>query len=128
MKKTATDSSVHEFLYEINTYLEEGITEEELQYTKNSITLSEARDYETPWQKAGFLRRILDYDLDKNYVKEQSKLLQSMSTEDINTIAQKEIKPEELIIVVVGDKATVFEGLNQLGYPVKEINKQGEIL
>ena len=128
VKKTATDSSVHEFLYEINTYLEEGITEEELQYTKNSITLSEARDYETPWQKAGFLRRILDYDLDKNYVKEQSKLLQSMSTEDINTIAQKEIKPEELIIVVVGDKATVFEGLNQLGYPVKEINKQGEIL
>ncbi len=124
VRKDATDSSIVEFLAEMRDYREKGITEEELAFTKQSITLSEAREYETPWQKAGFLRRILDYDLDGDYVKEQSKLLQSMTVEDVNETAQERLKLDDMIIVVVGDKAEIYEGLTALGMEIEEITPE----
>ena len=126
VKKEATAASVKEFLYEMNNYAENGITDEELSFTKSSITLKEARDYETPNQKAGFLRKILDYNLSTNYVKEQSEILKNMTTEDIQALAQKHVDTKNMIITVVGDKATVLKELKELGYPVVEIQKDGK--
>ena len=125
VRKMSTDSAVREFMYEIETYAESGITPEELDYTKKAITLSEARDYETLRQKAGFLRRILDYDLDSDYVKKQSEILQNMTVADINAIADKHLRPSDCIIVVVGDKEVCMEGIKSLGYKVVEIDTDG---
>ena len=62
----ATDSAVVEFMKEIKNYGDNGITPEELTYTKNSIGQADALDYETAAQQAGFLKRIINYNLDKN--------------------------------------------------------------
>lgn len=123
VKKEATAASVKEFMYEMKNYAENGITPEELAFTKSSMTLKEARDYETPGQKAGFLSRILEYNLDADYVKKQSEILKNISTDDIKTQAQKHINTNNMIITVVGDKATVYEDLKALGYPVVEITQ-----
>lgn len=121
VKKEATAASVKEFLYEMKNYAENGIEEEELNFTKSSMTLKEAREYETPWQKAGFLRRILDYDLSPNYVKEQSEILKNITPQDIHDLAKKHIKTDDMVIVIVGDKATVWDNLQELGWPVVEL-------
>ncbi|WP_223266628.1 M16 family metallopeptidase [Luteibaculum oceani] len=128
VKKEATDSSLYEFLYEINTYAESGITDEELAFVKKSLTQSEALDYETPFQKAGFLRRILDYNLEPGYVKTQSEILQNISAEEIHELAKKHLPTEKMIMVIVGDKKTVWEGINKLGFDVVEIDKDGAII
>ncbi|MDX1904269.1 MAG: pitrilysin family protein, partial [Thermonemataceae bacterium] len=61
VKIQATDSSVYEFMKEIKNYAENGITDAELTFTKASIGQSEALKYETGFQKAGFLNRLLEY-------------------------------------------------------------------
>ncbi len=126
VKKDATAASVKEFLYEMDNYVENGITADELSFIKSSITQKEARDYETQSQKARFLRRILDYNLSPDYVKEQTKILESMTAEDIQKLANQHIRTQDMIITVVGDKATVWQDLKELGYPVVEIEKDGK--
>ena len=128
VKKEATDSALVEFMYEINTYVKDGITEEELAFVKKSLTLSEALDYETPFQKASFLRRILDYKLEPDFVKKQSEILANMTTAEIHELAAKHLKSDKMIMVVVGDKSVVWDGLNKLGYDVVEIDMDGKLL
>ena len=49
VKAVATDSSVVEFMKEIRDYKENGITDDELSFMRNSISQRDARSYETPW-------------------------------------------------------------------------------
>jgi zinc protease len=122
IKKEATDSAIREVMYEINNYLNKGITQEELDFTKSSITLSEALDYETPFQKLNFLSRIAAYDLPKDYTTQQANMINAMTVSDINSIAKSSLKPDNMVIIVVGHAYKIREGLNNLGYgKIKEI-------
>jgi zinc protease len=128
VRGNATDSSVVEFMKEIKKYAEKGITKEELDFTKNSIGQSEALKYETPQQKAGFMARILDYDLGKDFVEKQNTILKSITETEINEIAKKRLPYNNMIILVVGDKAKIYDGLLKLGYDVVELDSDGNPL
>ena len=128
VKATATDSAVYEFMSEIKGYRENGITDEELQFMRNSIGQKDARSYETPGQKAGFLRKIVHYDLDKSYVDEQTKIINTISKSEINGLAKKYLKDENFYILVVGDGASNRAKLEKLGYELVELNAKGEIV
>lgn len=124
VKVDATDSSIMGFLTEMEMYAANGITKEELEFTKNSLTQSEALEYETSRQKAAFLRQILAYGLDADFTKEQYNIINKMKVKEINALADKYLtKP--MIIVVVGDKAKIETGIKALGYDVVELDING---
>ncbi|HEX8514574.1 MAG TPA: pitrilysin family protein [Bacteroidia bacterium] len=128
VRANATDSSVVEFIKEIKNFADKGITKEELQFTKSSIGQSEALKYETPQQKAGFMARILDYNLEKDFVEKQNSILKNITAEEINSIAKKRLPYDNFIILVVGDKSKVYDGLVKLGYEVIELDTDGNPL
>lgn len=128
VKAAATDSAVFEFMKEITNYGEDGITDEEVSFMRNSIGQRDARSYETPGQKASFLRRIVHYDLDKSYVDEQTEIINSITKEEINDLAKKHLQDKNMYILVVGDKASNLEGLKRLGYEIIELNVKGEVI
>lgn len=115
VKSEATDSSLTQIFLELNNYLKEGITEEELIFTKNSIANSDALKYETARQKAGFLSRIQRYNLDQNYTTIQRDILQSLTSADINALANENIDKDNLVIVVVGNKYKLKDLLAPFG-------------
>lgn len=123
---TATDSSVVEFMKEITNYQKTGITPEELKFTQTSIGQSDARRYETNAQKAAFLSRIQEYDLKPTFVDEQNKILSTITPAEINSLASKYLNPDNMIILVVGDKARIYPGLQKLGYPIVELDADGK--
>lgn len=125
VRGNATDSSVVEFMKEIKKFADNGITKDELLFTKNSIGQSEALKYETPQQKAGFMARILDYDLPKDFVEKQNTILKNITAEEINAIAKKRLPYNNMVILVVGDKAKIYDGLMKLGYDVVELDSDG---
>ena len=84
-----------------------------------------ARQFETPSQKLGFLTRIQTYGLDDGFVDEQNAILSRISEDEINEIASRHINMDEMIIVVVGDKATILPGLETLGYEIVELDEEG---
>jgi zinc protease len=123
---TATDSSVVEFMKEITNYQKTGITPEELKFTQTSIGQSDARRYETNAQKAAFLSRIQEYGLKPTFVDEQNKILSTITPAEINSLASKYLNPDNMVILVVGDRARIYPGLQKLGYPIVELDADGK--
>ncbi|MGD8747655.1 MAG: pitrilysin family protein [Balneolaceae bacterium] len=128
IKAAATDSAVYEFMHELSDYRDNGITDEELSFMRNSIGQRDARSYETPWQKASFLGKIVHYNLDKSFVDKQRDIIDSITKEEIDNLAKKYLKTDQMYIVVVGDAKSNREKLEKLGYDVVDVSEKGDIL
>jgi zinc protease len=124
----ATDSSLVEFFKEIKKYKENGIEEEELKFTKSSLTQSEALKYESPFQKAGFLKRISDYNLSREFSVEQAKALKEISKAEINKLAAEKLPYDKMVVTIVGDKSKIYLPLSKLGYEIIELDSDGNKL
>lgn len=126
VRADVTTESIQEFLAELTAYQAEGITPDELEFTKKSIGQRDARAYETPSQKLGLISRILTFDLPLSYVDEQKAILAAISEQEIDAIAAETLALEDMVIVVVGDKASILPGLETLGLPIVELDANGE--
>ncbi len=115
-----------EFVKEITNYGKSGITEQELAFVKSSLGQSDALRYETSLQKAFFLNRIIEYNLPRNYVEQQSDILRKITKAEIDAVAKKQLPVNNMIITVVGDKKLVRPGLAKLGYELIELDKEGD--
>ena len=125
VRADATADSIVEFENEIRGYSESGITEPELTRTRKAIGQRDARKYETPAQKIGFLSQILTYDLDDDFVSVQNRILEEIGQEELNNLAAEHLNMDDMIIVVVGDKASVLPQLEDLGYEIVELDVEG---
>ncbi len=125
VKAEASDSSVVEFMKEITEYAKNGITEEELGFMRNAVGQRDARSYETPGQKAGFLRNILRYDLDRSFVDEQAKILKTITKEEIDALAKKHLQYDKMNILLVGDAESLRPKLEKLGYEIINLDEKG---
>ena len=125
VKAEKTDSSLMDFFSEINLFRDKGITNDELSFTKSSLGQRDALKYETPFQKALFLQRILEYNLDRSFTNTQNEILKSITANDINGLAKRHLPTDKMIVVVVGDKASNFDNIKALGYEVVELDIDG---
>ncbi len=128
VRANVTDSAVAEFMKEIKLYADKGTNQEEVDFMKNSVGQRESRSYEAPWQKTGFLRRIVHFNLDTDYVKQQKKIIDGMTVEKINALAKSSLPYSKMNIIVVGDKNSIEPGLERLGYDIVYIDEKGNII
>jgi zinc protease len=128
IRADATDSALVEVMTELKNYSENGITDKELAFMKNSLGQRDALLYETGPQKAGFIRRILDYNLPADYVDQQNKILAKMTKKEIDAMAKKMLHPEKMNILLVGDKAKIMTGVKKLGYEIVELDVDGKVI
>ena len=128
IRANVTDSALAELMKEVNNYLQNGPTNEEMAFMKNAMGQRDALRYETGPQKAGFINRILEYNLPANYVELQNKILQTMTPEQIKATAAKYIRPEKMNILLVGDRAKIIDGVKKLGYEIVELDVDGKVM
>ena len=128
IRADVTDSALVEVMKELRNYRENGITEPELKFMKNSLGQRDALLYETGIQKAGFIGRILDYNLPANYIDQQNKILANLTKKQVDEIAKKYLSPEKMNILLVGDKAKIMEGIKKLGYEIVELDADGKVV
>ena len=126
VRTDSTADSIRQFMNEISAYHETGIAPDELDFTKSAIGQSEALDYETPYNKLGFISDIQTYDLPDGFVEEQAKILQDLTKEEVDALAAKWLDPEDMIIVVVGDVQAISSDLEELGYPIILVDETGQ--
>jgi len=126
--QSATADSIKQFVDEIRGYRDAGITPAELQFTKDAIGQSEALNYETPGKKASLLQQISTYDLPRDFVRRQQSLISALTAGRVSELARQHLPLEDMIMLVVGDKAAVFESVQALGYPVVELDTEGNPL
>ncbi|MCS6979585.1 MAG: insulinase family protein [Flavobacteriales bacterium] len=125
VKKEATDTALSEILREISAYAEKGMTQEELQFTKSALLQSDALKYESPGQKAAFLKMLADFDYNREIPKIQKDLVNRLNLETAAKKAKVHFSNKPLTIVVVGDRETVLPRLKRLGIPIVEVDAEG---
>lgn len=128
IRANATDSALIEIINQIKEYQQSGPTKEEVNFMKNSIGQSDARNYETGFQKAAFISRISMYNLPENFVEQQTKILNNISTSEIDVLAKKYFDLNKMNILLVGDKEQFMPGLKDLGYEIIELDADGNRL
>lgn len=124
IKADATVAALKEVLREFNEYQKGGIEKEELEFLKKAISQSDARKYETSFQKLGFLSNMLRKDLDVSYVADQNKVLKNINAKEINKLSNKWIDTNKMNIVLTGDISKFKEELEKLGYKIIYLNSK----
>lgn len=126
IKANATDSALKDIITIIDDFKKNGVTADELAFTQSSMGQSDARNYESGFQKAGFLSRIQEYNLPTDYPSKQNKMLKKMTVADVNKVVKDQLPTvNDMVIVLVGDKATVMPGLQKMGYEIVELDNEG---
>jgi len=125
VRRSASDTAIIEIFKEMNNYRNNGITDEELEFSKKSLRSGEALRYETPGQKARLLSTIATKSLPMDYIEQQNKVISSLTKEEINQLAKEMLDTEKMVIVVVGDKEKIIDQLKKLGYKVVDYKLEG---
>ncbi|MEO7413715.1 MAG: pitrilysin family protein, partial [Opitutaceae bacterium] len=126
IRADATDGALAEVLKDLKGYATTGITADELAFTKSALGQRDALRYETPLQKAGFIRQILEYDLPRDFVDTQSRILGGITKSEVDGLAAKWVKTDGVNILLVGDKAKILPGLQKAGYEIVELDVNGD--
>ena len=111
VRNEVTDSSIVEFLHEMEKLQKEEVPEDELRMVKNYMTGSFARSLEDPATVAKFTLNTSRFGLPKDYYATYLTKLSAVTTKDIQTMAQKYLTTDRANIVVVGNKDEVAEKL-----------------
>ena len=105
VRNEVTDSAVAEFMYELRRMANEPVTEKELQDAKSQTAGSFGRALESPQRIAGYALNTERYDLDRDFYPEYLQVMQATSVNDVKEVAEELITPDNVHIIVVGDKA-----------------------
>ena len=111
VRTEVTDSSVVQFLYEMDRIANEPVSDYDLMLSRNSLAGSFARSLESPQTLARFARNIHRYKLPTDYYETYLERLEAVTIADIQRVAQKYVTPGQANIVVVGNKDEISEKL-----------------
>ncbi|MFN8259073.1 MAG: pitrilysin family protein [Bacteroidales bacterium] len=115
VRSNSTFESVQIFKDIMEKY-RQGISAEDLEFTKNTLLKSNALRFETLGSLIGMLNEISSYNLPFDYVKKEEGIVKSMTLDSHKQLAQKYIVPDKMVYLVVGDAATQLEPLKNLGF------------
>ncbi len=115
VKTDVTKESVVEFMKEL-AKIRDGVTDEELAFTKESMRQSALRQYESTMALAMMLDSIGKYGYPDDYAARRLAELAGMSSSALKDLAQRYVNPGAMVLLVVGDKAKIGRGLSELGY------------
>ena len=119
VRNEVTDSSVQEFLFELDRIRTGQVTDEEMEQAKAYIMGSFGRSLESPSTIASFAISTARYGLPEDYYANYLKRVEAVSKEDIQRVAEQYIAGNNLLITVVGkgqDVAPTLERFGMIGY------------
>ena len=126
VRTNTTYESVKIFKEEMESY-RNGIDQEDLDFTKNALIKSNARNFETLGSLIQMLQNRSAYDFPPDYIKKEEDIIRNMTLEEHKALAQKYITPAKMTYFVAGDAATQFEQFKEAGFDeVILLDKNGE--
>lgn len=115
VRTNTTYESVQIFKEEIEKY-KNGISQEDLDFTKNALIKSNARRFESQFSLLGMLQNMSAYDLPADYIADEERIIGAMTLEEHKRLANKHLDATKMGYLVVGDAATQFEAFKNAGF------------
>ncbi len=121
VRTDVTAPAVTEIFEELERMRESEVTAEELATAKDSISRSLPGLFETTPDSASTIGQLFVHSLPLNYYHDLPEQIDRMSAARIQEIARTYLKPEEAVIVAVGDRARIEPELEKLNLGPIEI-------
>ena len=115
VRTNTTFESVSIFREEIEKY-KEGISQEDLDFTKNALIKSNARRFETQGSLLRMLQNISNYNLPEDYIAGEEEIINAMTLEQHKALANKYLDASKMGYLVIGDAATQFDKFKNAGF------------
>ncbi|MDH7446444.1 M16 family metallopeptidase [Aquimarina sp. 2201CG14-23] len=107
------------------TNYEESFDKDAAETTKTKILKGSTRAYEGLGDKLNILREMSKYNKSESFIEDDQKELVEMNELNFKSIISKYYKENEMIYLVVGDKATQLEEVKKLNKVVTELDIHG---
>ena len=110
-----TADSVTEILKEISALRTDEVGDKELKDTKDEIVRAFPARFATANQVAAQMAALAVYDLPDKELQTFSARIASVTAADVRRTAQKYLHPDNLVVVVVGDRTSIEPSLGRIG-------------
>ncbi len=117
VRNAVTDSAVVEMLKEIRFIRDNQVTIQQLNNAKAKFTGDFVLALERPETIADYALTIKTQNLPSDFYTDYLKKIMAVKVEDVQRVAKKYYKPENLRIVIVGKGSEVLDGLKKLTGP-----------
>jgi zinc protease len=121
IRTDATANAVTETLKEIHRMMETQMTPAELNLARDSESRSLPGLFETSGAATAAFSEIFTYDLPADYFQKLPARFSAVTAADTQALAMKYLKPDQMIVVCVGDRAKIEADLKKLNLGVMEI-------
>ncbi|GFE70492.1 pitrilysin family protein [Chroococcus sp. FPU101] len=121
-RSETTVTFVQSLLKELERIQTEPITEQELALAKDSILNSFVFKFANSGQILSRLMNYEYYGYPADFIFNYQRGVQATTISDIQRVAQKYLKPDQIVTLVVGNKQTIQPPLSQLGGEVKVVD------
>ncbi len=110
-----TEAAINEIISEMEK-IRQGVTEDELNFAKSSITKNFPSNFETYGQITNNLSSKIKHSLPDNYFDNYLNKISDVTIDEIKDSALKNVLPDNAVILVVGDKEKILLQLKDLKF------------
>jgi zinc protease len=114
-KSGSTVKMIRSIETELENFIKNGITDDELKYAKDSYLNSFVFRYDTKGKIINELMALEYYGYPKDFIQKQQKDIQDATKESVNNAVRNRWKPESLALLVVGKDSDFDQPLSSLG-------------
>lgn len=120
-RSNATVQFVKALVAEINRIQSQPITAKELAFAKESTLNSFVFNFQDPSQTLSRLIKYEYFGYPRDFLFRYQKAIKTITVADVQRVARKYLKPEQLVTLIVGNQATIQPPLTQLAPSIKSI-------
>jgi zinc protease len=113
VQTAVTEKALVEFMKELRG-IRESVSEEEVARARNYVALAYPSDFQTVAQIAGQIEEMVFYQLPDSYFNDYVRNILSVTKENVLRVARETIDPDNLVVVLVGDRKVLEQPVKSL--------------
>jgi zinc protease len=125
VQTAVTSDALVETFREFRALRESPIGEEEFERARQALIRGYPPTFEAVDQLTARLIDLVHFGLPDDYFVGQVERLRTVSLADVQRVAEEHVHPDELSVVVVGDRAAIESRILQLGSPIVYLDYDG---
>ena len=125
VRTPVTGASLHEFFHELERIRDEEVSADELRNAKSYLTGVFPIRIETQDGLIDQLVSIRMYDLPDDYLHTYRERINAVNAKDIQRVARKYVRPDEAVLVVVGDAREISEQIKPYSEAIELYDTDG---
>ena len=106
-----TDSALIEFMRELTRIRTEAVSANDLEKAKRYLALGFPAELETTQAVTGQLADLVTYGIDPSFFAQYVGGVMGVTAADVQRVANQYVRPENAVIVVVGDRSAIEAGI-----------------